>query len=851
MSRELAFFLFLVVSPFLILMYQIKKTHSHHCFFFFFLCKRIEAANYLPNWVDDDVSQGGVGGPSGCNNRCWIVNGKVCLIPPPPSQSLKKDLKNRNNDDNEEEEEEYESVDRLLSRKDALGILMKEGSDLLVASEDVQCAIRDRINRTDYSTTCVRKNEIPQQQQQQQPKKKDSSNKQSSPPPPPKHWHIAAVALPASVARFIEIHPSLVPLIVDSFCKVAPDYLKEQYSHNQNQSEKTNGDANNMQSTTTANDTQHDSAAATTTKSNTKSSSSSLGASFPYEQIVTLPITFTRTNYAELVTGRGIVPTFPVPKSYKSVELNRFQRQLRQSTVNHWAVNYEDDGYGGGIAGNKRRRNRFSRAVDVGVRLCAGLDWIVSNNHDGRKTRAESMNHGSAGSLEDSAIEALGEVERRLRIYWTRIDAEASASSGEYSEHDAESESSSLPWIEQAWQAGPNGLLQSTAQCSDKSLIQALESMSKCHVFNPELSQHLWEEPCPYTRPNVTLLNMVQSGIKSALKWQREKYDEDSFPMPREWEVDDDGWMDVNSLEELEEEMKNLSTRQKMNSAASGTNDSKKAESVKKPRRTTRRSRRKLAQSSCCQTEDGNNDKQQHGKAQPNGNVQQQSSNKAQGCLQPFGDDKDDLVTKNNTDQKSLESFNYTQDDTDKTKLEPENLMSQAVNINPTKFLNILHARLKKRSNSNQVALGDEKEESLSAVDDQDISKFFFDEDLDNDDVSDDSEGSHDGDMFDDNDYPHLQRNGSDDGEDPWSLHNIMEAMDHELRTDDISHPSIKNLSVASENNDDNGYDLGTEDSDLAILSSLLSSIDTQGDGPSPVTNILREMGICSSHLPE
>ena len=184
--------------------------------FFFFLCKRIEAANYLPNWVDDDISQGGVGGPSGCNNRCWIVNGKVCLIPPPPSQSLKKDLKNRNNDDdNEEEEEGYESVDRLLSRKDALGILMKEGSDLLVASEDVQCAIRDRINRTDYSTTCVRKNEIPQQQQQ--PKKKDSSNKQSSPPPPPppKHWHIAAVALPASVARFIEMHPSLVPLLVD------------------------------------------------------------------------------------------------------------------------------------------------------------------------------------------------------------------------------------------------------------------------------------------------------------------------------------------------------------------------------------------------------------------------------------------------------------------------------------------------------------------------------------------------------------------------------------------------------------------------------------------------------------
>ena len=652
------------------------------------------------------------------------------------------------------------------------------------------------------------------------------------------------------------MHPSLVPLLIDSFCKVAPDYLKEQHESHNHQNEKTaNGDANNNMQSTTTNNTQHDSTA-TTTKSST--TSSSLGSSFPYEQIVTLPITFTRTSYAELVTGRGIVPTFPVPKSYKSVELNRFQRQLRQSTANHWAVDYEDDEYGGGIASNKRRRNRFSRAVDVGVRLCAGLDWIVSNNNrDGMKMKkVESMNHGSTSSLEDSAIEALGEVERRLCIYWARIDAEASASSRESSEHhhhhDAESESSSLPWIEQVWQAGPNGLNQFTSECSDKSLIQALESMSKCHVFNPELSRPLWETPCPYTRPNVTLIIMVQSGIKSALKWQREKYDEDSFPMPREWEVDDDSWMDVNSLEELEEEMKNLSTRQKMNSAASGTNDSEKAEGGKKPRRTTRRSRRKLAQSSCCETEDGNNDKQQHGKAQPIGNVQQQSSlDKGQGGFQLLVDDKDDLVTQNNTEQKPLESFSYTQDDTDKTELEPEHLMSQAVNINPTKFLNILHAKLKKRNNSNQVALGDEKEESVAAVDDQDISKFFFDEDLDNDDTSDDSKSSNDGDMFDDYDDPRLQQNGSDEGEDPWSLHNIMEAMDHELRTDDISHPSIKNLSVASENNDDNGHDLGTEDSDLAILSNLLSSIDTQGDGPSPVSNILREMGICSSHLPE
>lgn len=77
--------------------------------------------------------------------------------------------------------------------------------------------------------------------------------------------------------------------------------------------------------------------------------------------------------------------------------------------------------------------------------------------------------------------------------------------------------------------------------------------------------------------------------------------------------------------------------------------------------------------------------------------------------------------------------------------------------------------------------------------------------------------------------------------------------MDHELRTDAASDPSIKNLSVASsDHGNNNGDDNETNsDGDVAILSNLLSSIDAQGDGGSgPVTNILREMGICPPRLP-
>lgn len=65
--------------------------------------------------------------------------------------------------------------------------------------------------------------------------------------------------------------------------------------------------------------------------------------------------------------------------------------------------------------------------------------------------------------------------------------------------------------------------------------------------------------------------------------------------------------------------------------------------------------------------------------------------------------------------------------------------------------------------------------------------------------------------------------------------------MDHELRTDAASDPSIKNLSVAAEDSGNDGID---DTADLAILSNLLSSI-AQGNGSGPATTILHEMGIC------
>jgi hypothetical protein len=104
----------------------------------------------------------------------------------------------------------------------------------------------------------------------------------------------------------------------------------------------------------------------------------------------------------------------------------------------------------------------------------------------------------------------------------------------------------------------------------------------------------------------------------------------------------------------------------------------------------------------------------------------------------------------------------------------PEIGKCQEANINPRRFLNILHSMLHDQCESDlgatngSVATNDENEEST--IDDN-ISKFFFQEDLDNGAMNDES-GCESDDMIDDeNDNPELQDVA---GEDPWSLQNIM-----------------------------------------------------------------------------
>lgn len=650
----------------------------------------IEAAEHLPSWVDEDVLQGGVGGPEGTVNRCWIVDGQVHLIPPCASNNRHGMLKKKKVD--------------LLSRRDALLTLLdsfnkdEDGSSTL-ASDAVQDAIQHRINRTDYSAR----------------KSNESSPSVTSTNQSSSHWHVAAAAVPASVAHFIEKHPSLIPLIIDSFCKNAQKYLKERKLERKRSRNKSANESTNERCQETAMADEH----------NMKRDS--LGQLFPFEQIVAIPITMTRANFAELVTGRGINPSFPVPREYRSVELKRFHRQLGQTS------SY------GGLEDEKTNRNPFERAVDVGVRLCTGLEWIVHASE-----QKDSLPCPSVEDEDDELLlQTLGDIERRLRLYWTRIDAEASVGN---LQHESE-ETETTHWIEQAWQAGPKDTNHS--KC-DKLFLSALESMSKCAVFHPELSKSLRDEPCPITRPNMSLRDIARSGIKNALKWQREHYNESHFPTPKLCQLDSDAWMEIESMEELEEEMKHLS------SATSKQTDTK--SDNKKPRRTTRRSRRNHPSLD-------NNNISEDGEREASSN--KDALNQMVKGIRAFVEGEGDVEGISTIAPEEIEAA---------AESSIENLMSQEVKIRPHVFLGVLRNMLRDECNvPSQTGLdcnsnsNSNKSTSLPtpAPAESDISSFFFEEDLnyDSGDDSDEDTEEH---------IDQMQESHIDPNDDPFSLRNIM-----------------------------------------------------------------------------
>ncbi|KAL7541223.1 hypothetical protein ACHAWF_006881 [Thalassiosira exigua] len=730
----------------------------------------VEAADALPAWVDDDVEVGGAGGPHGCRERCWIVNGEVALIPPIPSSA--------------DPSAGTPGRTRGLTRGEALKVLTEsygkpkrgqggEGGAKAVVYQPVQRAILDRISLTDYSG--------------KRSQRQGTEGKGGAEP----HWHVAAAALPASVARFLDRNPLLAPLLVDSFCEGAPGYLKDRRESDRGVDIGINERDNGSRSRGEEGRMKADSG---------RPERPELGSSFPYDRLVVRPVTLTRTNYAELVSGRGRVPSFPVPRGYRSAELNRLGRRLRQTA----ADDVDDDG--------GRRKNPFRNAVDVGARLCAGLEWILSDDGGGDSTKRETASNW-AGYSEDAAVACLSEAERRVRVHWTRIDAEARGGGGgeggvdaaEDPEVNTDVDESDAHWIERAWRAGPNGVHR------DKTLVRTLEAMSRCPVYHPELSRP----------PREELRDQIRSRMRKSTKWVRNDFDERCFPMPKMWEVDDDGWAMVDSVEELEEEMRRRSARvsKDLNEKESGG---------PKARRTTRRSRRNLARTP----------PESETKALDGSDGERSEGGRILAGFQSFVEGEGELegAVPGGAAVESTHNIEHTSNSNLDSDVEPKVLASIDVDVDPRTFLDVLHSMLKGEQISEITQEKDVGEEDAGeAIDDAELESFFFREDLEEDLAG--VEGP-------DNTNMHI---GADN--DPWSLRNIMEAMDDELRTDPAPHPSVRGLSVASDAavGMDNG---GPNDSELAMLSDLLGSIDAQGGGAGPATTILRGMGLCPPRPP-
>ena len=183
----------------------------------------------------------------------------------------------------------------------------------------------------------------------------------------------------------------------------------------------------------------------------------------------------------------------------------------------------------------------------------------------------------------------------------------------------------------------------------------------------------------------------------------------------------------------------------------------------KRPRRTTRRSRRHLAQARDEQSEVQDEQKLDDAK----------SATKMLAGIRSFVEGEGDLegAVTNNVAKSPNQPDTSVQRD-----VATEPVKYQDVNINPRKFLNILHSML--ISDQCESSLGTtndrnvENDENNELAIENSISKYFFQEDLDTGDISEDSECDSDDSIVDsENDNRELQFSAD---QDPWSLQNIM-----------------------------------------------------------------------------
>ena len=359
----------------------------------------IEGANDLPSWVDDEI------GVEHCDKRVYFVEGDVCVLPP-SIKSIAKGTHGKNQF--EYSAGDHDRIIYGLSRKEALlalvMIMIKEKNENQPLDQD--SGSLDNFNRT------IRKRLAPFVRVINQ-EIMDISTRRSI---LNEYLHTAAVVLPLHLAILIRHRPDLTPVAIISFCRYANDKDKRQG---------TAGD--------------------TTGKCNPASGEGQGQQiiALPFENLVYTSITISKTLYAMLLTAAGqLPPPMKIPKHYKSMELNRIRRQCKN----------------GGVA-----YAHFRHAVEAGMRLSLGFEWIVSSisssgssEHVHQRREEEDTNCNNRTLISSTA-------EVRINEHMVRIDVEAGG--------DGE-------WISNAWDEGPNATED----------VNNLSALVKCPVWSPEIS---------------------------------------------------------------------------------------------------------------------------------------------------------------------------------------------------------------------------------------------------------------------------------------------------------------------------------------------------------------------------
>lgn len=279
------------------------------------------------------------------------------------------------------------------------------------------------------------------------------------------HLHRAAMVLPLNVAILVRNRPDLIPAAVHAFCR--------------HEGQQPKSDTKLQQSV--------------------RISKNFAGSEIvAFERLVTTVVTLSRTMYAVLLTGEGLIPPpFSIPKEYRSVELNRMRRRLKNDALT----------------------DRFRHALEGGIRLTRGFEHLLG--------RASSSSGFDATKGSDDVL-SLGDSEQRVCLHWSRLGNEVGIG---------------REWILQAWQEGPNG------SSDDKRCI---DEFLKCPVYRPELTRGgLWPLSHPGKMAQEVALGLFRTVTKSCLT-------EADFPMTREDEVDGDKWIDLDSPNSAEELMKEI-----------------------------------------------------------------------------------------------------------------------------------------------------------------------------------------------------------------------------------------------------------------------------------------------------